>query len=514
MDLPAPPAPEDGTEDTGGKGKKDDKKKDDKGKKKGGDAPAVMVWEEVTVDPEANKLYPHVLTEAPTPPVPEKLTGEAPKMPEPEPKEGEEVAAAADGAADAPAPTSENEGTDKEENASPPRKVRKPLPPPDITLPDILPAPTPAGLCTVAPRSLKFEFLKSFTQQQVEMIKESEVVAAEAKAEADAAAEAARIKAEEEAKAAEEAAEAKEGDDAAAAGEKGQKCETARRRGHNILVYPLTQPPSQLASLVAASEANPESATPPPASVPGFTSEKKKEPPALPQPIAKDSLEREGGDIDGIMSSIFRCISSFAGSFPAPPPAPTVKEDGTVDLSVPAPPSTRPFLWEAIYPQSPATRKPIYNPAGKYVVKVFLAGKWRMLEVDDRVPLGPYSEPLLLSSCNEGELWPTILSKAVYTLWDMVGGRSKSDGVYDLSELEETANFTAFAFYVLTGWPPRSISESADVSKLVSLGVTFGEVDNFMVYVPDPDADSMPMADSPKKKLAKVLSPKKKSKTR
>lgn len=486
MDLPAPPAPA-AEEDAGGKGKKDDKKKDDKGKKKGGDVPAVKLWEEVTVDPETNKLYPHILTEVPIPTVPEKLTAEAPKMPEPEPKIGEEGAPAGDGAAapaaDAPAPTSENEATDKEENPSPPRKARKPLPPPDIILPDILPTLTPAGFCTVAPRSLhNFEFLKSLTQQQVEMIKESEIVAAEAKAEAEAAAEAARIKAEEEAKAAEEAAaaaaEAKEGGDAA-----------------------------------AASDANPESATPPASAVPGFASEKK-ESPALPQPISKESLEREGGDIDGIMGSIFRCISSFAGSFPAPPPAPVVKEDGTVDTSVPAPPSSRPFLWEAVYPQSPVTRKPIYNPAGKYVVKVFLAGKWRMLEVDDRVPLGPYSEPLFLSSSNEGELWPTILSKAVYTLWDMVGGRSKSDSIYDVSELEETANFTAFAFYVLTGWPPRSVSESADVAKLISLGVTFGEVDDYMVYVPDPNADAMPMADNPKRKLAKVLSPKKKSKKR
>ena len=477
MDLPAPPAPEAEPEDAKGKGKKDDKKKDDK-KKKGGDAPSVKLWEEVTVNPETKILYPHVLSETSIPPIPEKLTADPPPKPDPEPKEGKDVGEAA-----APAPTSENEGGTDGENPSPPRKSRAPLPPPDITLPDIASNPTPAGFCTVAPRTLlKFEFLKAYTQQQVEMMKESEVVSEAAKAEAEAAAEAARINTEEKVAAATAAAEAA----------------------------------AEAAGADATSEANPESATPPleeVTSVPGFEKSPQKAA-ELPQPILKSSLEREGGDIDGVMGSIFRCISSFAGSFPSPPPPPATNEDGTADISAPAALSSRPFLWEAIYPQAPTTRKPIYNPTGKYLVKVFLAGKWRMLEVDDRVPLGPYSEPLLLSSSKEGELWPTILSKAVYTLWDMVGGRLKSDGVYDASELSETANFTAFAFYVLTGWPPRSVTESADVAKLTELGVTFGEVNDYMVYVPDPDADTIPMADSPMKKLAKVLSPKKKSKKR
>jgi len=139
-----------------------------------------------------------------------------------------------------------------------------------------------------------------------------------------------------------------------------------------------------------------------------------------------------------------------------------------------------------------------------------------MIEVDDRIPVGDYDEPLILTSGNLGELWPTILAKAVYQLWDRVGGRGKAGGDFDGGEeLAETANFSAFAFYVLTGWLPQGVAESVNVEKLTGMGVSFGEVSDFMVHVPNP-ADDLTgyQRDSPKKKLGKILSPKKKSKKR
>ena len=273
----------------------------------------------------------------------------------------------------------------------------------------------------------------------------------------------------------------------------------------------------------AEKEANPE-ADVPPASEPDADEKTTDESapvetewevvPDLPKPIQKDTLMREGQDIDSILAAIFKCISSFSGSFPAAPPSPPLDVNGDIEESYVAPDNERPFLWEAVYPQNQAG-KPVYNPAGKYIVKVFLAGKWRMLEVDDTIPVGEYDEPLILTSGIVGELWPTILAKAVYLLWDKVGGRSKVAGDVDGSlELAKTANFAAFTFYTLTGWLPQGIMESVDVDKLTSFGMELGEVTDFMVHVPNPDDDNLGyQRDSPKKKLGKILSPKKKVST-
>ena len=488
MDLPDPPSP--GTEEAASKvpkakkGGKDDKKKDKKGKTQA----AAKVWEEVVLDEASGKMLPHVLTTiAGKEEAPQNFTADPPPRQEAEVKDGEAEDAAAEAAGSSEsgkvgAAVDEEEALEGVVPPSPKKKMVT-LPAPDIVLPDIAPSPSPAGACTLAPRSISgLEFLKSYTEAQLNMIRESEVIAEEA-----AASKAARE--EEEAKNREREEKEKEAADLSSTSpEEKEPAPDSKDDGSSNNVA------------AAAEENEPESQEPP-----------------LPTPIDKRTLEREGAEIDLTLGSIFKCISSFAGSFPPPPPPPTLLEDGTLDPSYTPAPSSRPFLWEAIYPQVAETRKPIYNPAGKYAVKVFLAGKWRMLLVDDTVPLGPYEEPLLLTSPNTGELWPTILAKAVYQLWDMVGGREKSDGAPSShsAELEETANFTAFAFYVLTGWLPQSIASNADVERLMSLGVTLKEVDDYMVYVPDPFGDNVaPMRDSPKKKLAKILSPKKHKKRR
>lgn len=41
-------------------------------------------------------------------------------------------------------------------------------------------------------------------------------------------------------------------------------------------------------------------------------------------------------------------------------------------------------LWSKIYPQENGA--PVYNPDGRYWVKVYFMGKERKIEVDDRVP--------------------------------------------------------------------------------------------------------------------------------
>ena len=78
------------------------------------------------------------------------------------------------------------------------------------------------------------------------------------------------------------------------------------------------------------------------------------------------------------------------------------------------------YLWRAIYPKLP-NGKPCYNPSGKYCVKLYLAGKWRKVYVDDSVPLRSDGLPALASSEDRLELWPLILSKALYTVYSACG---------------------------------------------------------------------------------------------
>lgn len=69
------------------------------------------------------------------------------------------------------------------------------------------------------------------------------------------------------------------------------------------------------------------------------------------------------------------------------------------------------FLWNNIFPQLPNGR-PIFNPHGRYLVKLFLQGKWRLIEIDDTVPVCKSYLPSLPRS-RKDELWPQILCKAL-----------------------------------------------------------------------------------------------------
>jgi hypothetical protein len=75
----------------------------------------------------------------------------------------------------------------------------------------------------------------------------------------------------------------------------------------------------------------------------------------------------------------------------------------------------RAFLWRHIYPQT-AEGRPCYNPAGKYIVRLFLAGKWRRVHVNDTIPVDVNGVPLCAGSADNFEIWPTLLSKAIYTV--------------------------------------------------------------------------------------------------
>ena len=82
----------------------------------------------------------------------------------------------------------------------------------------------------------------------------------------------------------------------------------------------------------------------------------------------------------------------------ATPPAPGVQ-------LVSATPQALPNLQQCV--------SALYNPAGKYAVKLFFMGCWRKVLVDDNVPFDSFGRPLLPVSTNSLELWPLLLSKAL-----------------------------------------------------------------------------------------------------
>lgn len=114
----------------------------------------------------------------------------------------------------------------------------------------------------------------------------------------------------------------------------------------------------------------------------------------------------KGLEIDHNMCAAFRIVSEYAQ-----------KIGSTVDSAESSAPDR--YLWNSIYPQLPSG-KPVYNASGKYAVKLFLAGKWRKVLVTDTVPVG-MEGPALASSQEPLELWPLLLSKAVYSVYTACG---------------------------------------------------------------------------------------------
>lgn len=118
-------------------------------------------------------------------------------------------------------------------------------------------------------------------------------------------------------------------------------------------------------------------------------------------------LEKPGGpEIDHNMCAVFRIVSEFA-----------MRSSG-VDKAEGDKGACK-VLWNSIYPQLPSG-KPVYNASGKYAVKLFLAGKWRKIIVTDTIPITA-DGPAIASSQESLELWPVLLSKAVYSVYTACG---------------------------------------------------------------------------------------------
>ena len=102
------------------------------------------------------------------------------------------------------------------------------------------------------------------------------------------------------------------------------------------------------------------------------------------------------------------------------------------------------LITSIIYPQD-ANGIPIYNPAGKYIVKLWLNGVARSVMVDDRLPVDKHSNLLCsqtTGSRNQLELFCSIIEKAYLKLcggYDFPGSNSGVD------------------LFSLTGWIPERI---------------------------------------------------------
>ena len=105
------------------------------------------------------------------------------------------------------------------------------------------------------------------------------------------------------------------------------------------------------------------------------------------------------------------------------------------------------LLWENIWPKDPETNVPIPSPTGKYLVRAYVMNAWRVVEVDDRLPVDLFGAALGVGS-RPIMCWPALLTKAIFKLMKR----------YGVEHLESSADAPVYKW--LTGWDRESLGVS------------------------------------------------------
>lgn len=99
-------------------------------------------------------------------------------------------------------------------------------------------------------------------------------------------------------------------------------------------------------------------------------------------------------------------------------------------------------FYKNIYPQKDGV--PIYNPNGRYWIKLFHMGAFRKIEIDDLIPCdGVNYKPYLPQTVNDFELWPLLFSKAIMKLYSY---KYRNDN-YEYEEIGDCSPIFALTGY-------------------------------------------------------------------